>query len=272
MRRSLAPVMLCLALYLHASAADSPDPAKSPVLDVFPSGQWMGMNAVFQAKDFDATLDKDRVLRIQPKQDGKNAGAPVLVRFNAYYSDDGTSHGRDLVSLDKRPAPAMQPKKVELAGHCEQKIKFSFTIQFSEKGVTVDGDMKDPPRLKYPTVFAYAAYFSASHQIPATAFAEDIRKQTAGCTVKFTDAKRQSELKQFWEVEKPRGNAIASSEVIGPWGARRVIVELPPTPKNGHRIGNYGNYAVTAFYKGGWYFSRGGTDKVPGGPITVRVE
>ena len=272
MHRFLSSVALCLVFCVRVIAAENVDPAKSPVLDVFPSGQWMGMNAVYQAKDFDATLDKDRILRIQPKQDGKNVGVPVLVRFNAYYTDDGKSIGRDLVSLDKRPAPAMQPKKVELAGHYEQKIKFSFTIQFSEKGVTVDGDVKDPPGLKRPTVFAYAAYFSASHQIPATTPPEEVKKLTEGHTVRFTDAKRQSQLMQFWEVVPTRAGVIASAEVTGPWGPRRVIAELPATPKNGHRAGNYGNYAITAFYKGGWYFSRGGTDKLAGGPLTVHVE
>lgn len=272
MSRSLAPVMLCLLQCARTFAADAVDPAKSPVLDVFPAGQWKGMNAVFQTKDFDATLDKDRVMRITPKLDGKPAGMPVIVRFSAYYSVDGTTHALDMVSLEKRPAPAMQPRKVEFAGHFEKKIKFTFAIQFSEKGVTVEGDVVDPQGLKFPTILAYAAYFSATHQIPPTTFAEEIRKQTEGFTVKFTDAKRQSDVKQFWEVEKTRSGVVASAEVTGPWAARRVICELPPTPKNGHRVGNFGNYLVTPFYKGGWYFSRGGTDKVPGGPITVRVE
>jgi hypothetical protein len=250
----------------------SPDPAKSPELEVFPSGPWKGMNAVFQARNFDATIDKDRVLRIQPKQDGANIGAAVLVRFSAYYTDDGRSYGRDLISLEKRPAPAMQPKKVEFAGHYDKKVRFSFNIQFSEQGVTVGGEMKDPPLIKHPTVLAYAAYFTASHQIPANTPPEEIKQLTGSHTVKFTDAKKQTETKQFWEIEKTRSNAIASAEVSGPWSARRVIVEMPATQRNARRIGNYGNYAVTAFYKGGWYFSRAATDKVEGGPLTVRVE
>ena len=272
MHRFLALLLPCIVLSLRAADPASPDPAKSPVLDTFQSGPWMGMNAVFQTKDFDATLDKDRVLRIQPKQDGKAVGTAVVVRFNAYYTSDRSSFGRDLVSLEKRPAPAMQPRKIEFAGHYEQKIKFTFSIHFSEKGVTLEGDLKDPPALKHPTVFAYAAYFTASHQIPPTTPVDEIKRLTEGHTVKFTDAKRQSEVKQFWEVEKSRPGTIASGEVSGPWGSRRVIVEMPPTPKNGRRIGNFGNYAVSAFFKGGWYFSRGGTDKVDGGPLTVRVE
>jgi hypothetical protein len=253
-------------------SADAPDPAKSPVLDTFPSGQWKGMNAVFQAKNFDATLDKDRILRIQPKLDGKNTGMPVLVRFNAYFSRDGSSFGRDLLSLEKRPAPAMQPKKVEFAGHYEQKIKFTFSIEFSERGVTVEGDVKDPPVIKYPTTLAYAAYFGATHQIPKETPPEEIKQLTEGHTVKFTDAKRQSDTRQFWEVIQSRPNAVATGEVSGPWGSRRVIVDMPATARNGKRIGNYGNYTVTAFYRGGWWFSRGATDKVEGGPLTVRVE
>ncbi len=273
MHRTIVAALSCLVLCAPVFAADEKvDPAKSPVLDVFPSGDWKGFNAVFQAKDFDATLDKDRVLRIQPKQDGKNVGAPVVIRFSAYFPFDGQSRVRELVSLQKRPAPAMQPRKIEFAGQFEQKIRFTFSMQFSEKGVTVEGDVQDPPGLKYPTVLAYAAYFTASHQIPPTAAPEEIKKQTEGCTMKFIDAKRQSDLKQFWEIEKTRSGTVAAAEVTGPWGARRVITEMPGTPKNAHRIGNFGNYLNTAFYKGGWYFSRGATDKVPGGPITVRVE
>ncbi len=275
MNRAILPTLLLLTLCARVFSEEKPatvDPAKSPILDTFPSGQWKGMNAVFQTKDFDATLDKDRVLRIQPKLDGKAVGAPVIVRFNAYFTRDGSSFGYNLISLEKRPAPAMQPKKIEFAGHFEKKIKFTFNIQLSDKGVTVDGDVSDPPGLKQPTVFAYAAYFSASHQIPQNTFAEEIRKLTEGHTVKFTDAQKKSETLEFWAVEKPRGNAIASAEVVGQWGTRRIVCELPATAKNGHRVGNFGNYLVQAFYKGGWYFSRGGTDKLPGGPITVRVE
>lgn len=272
MQRFLALILSFAIFFSRASAADTPDPAKSPVLDVFPSGQWAGMNTVFQSQNFDATIDKDRILRIQPKQDGKNAGPPVLVRFAATYVFDQRSVARDLLTLEKRPAPAMQPKKVEFAGHYEQKVKFILTIQFSDKGVTLDGEVMDPPKPKYPTNFGYASHFPVSHQIPATALAEEIRKQTEGFTVKFTDAKRQSQTMQFWEVVQSRSGVIAAGEVTGPWGTRRVITEMPPTPKNGHRIGTYGNYAVSAFYKGGWYFGRVGTDKLPCGPLTIRVE
>ena len=272
MHRFFSLFMLCLVCCGCCAAADSPDPAKSPVLDTFPSGQWMGMNAVFQSQKFDATLDKDRVLRIQPKHDGKNVGVPVLVRFSAYYSNTKISVTRQIVSLEKRPAPAMQPKKVELAGHCEDKVRFSFVIQFSDRGVTVEGDVVDPPKLPYPTVLAYADYFSASHEIPAATPPEEIKRLTEGFTVKFTDAKRHAESLQFWQAVPTRSAVIAVSEVSGQWGPRRVITEMPATPKNGNRVGNFGNYLVSAFYKGGWYFSRGCTDKVPGGPLTVRVE
>ena len=273
MHRFTATVLPCLVLCLRAAAADAnPDPAKAPVLDVFPSGQWAGMNAVFQTQNFDATLDKDRILRVQPKQDGGKIGPPVVIAFNPYFTSNGTSHGRPVVSLEKRPAPAMQPKKIEFAGHCGEKTKFTFSIHFTEKGVTVDGDVVDPPGLKNATIFAYAAYFAASHQIPVTTPEDEIKRLTAGHTIRFTDAKRQAQTMQFWELSPTRSGTVASAEVTGPWGTRRVITELPPTPKNGHRVGNFGNYSVSPFYKGGWYFSRGGTDKVPGGPITVRVE
>jgi hypothetical protein len=272
MLRFLAVLISCLVVSGRTVAAEDTDPAKSPVLDVFPDGPGKGMNAVFRAKDFDATVDKNLFIRVQPKQDGKSIGPPVLLRFHARYSSDGRSFARDLVSLDRRPAPAMQPKKLEVAGFYEHKVRFSAGIQFSERGVTIEGDVKDPPVIKYRTVFAYWASFPASHQIERTTPLEEIKQLTEGHTVKFTDAKKKTETHQFWEVIKSRPNAIASAEVSGLWGSRRVIVEMPATQRTGRRVGNFGNYAVVPFYRGGWYFSRGESERVEGGPLTVRVE
>ena len=272
MHRFLSPILSCLVICARSVAADNPAAAKALELDTFPGGPWTGMNAVFQSKNFDATLDKDRVLRIQPKDDGKNVGVPVLVRFSTYYVIDQRSIPRDMVSIEKKPAPSMQPKKIEIAGTCEQKIKFDVSFHFSERGVTVDGTVKDPQGIKYPSTFAYAAYFTASHQIPKDTPLDEVKSQTAGFTVKFTNAAKQAETMQFWEISQNRSGTVASGEVTGPWGPRRVIAEMPAVRASGARIGTFGNYAVLPFYKGGWYFSRGGTHKVPAGPLTVRVE
>jgi hypothetical protein len=266
------PVALWLIASSPALAADPAAQAKAVDLDGFPSGPWQGANAVYQCPNFDAVLSADRVLRIQPKENGKNVGAPVLVRFNAYFAQDNRSVGRELVSLEKRPAPAMQPKKVELAGHYNEKVRFAVAFTFTDRGVTIDGTIKDPPGLKQPTTLAYAAYFSATHQIPPNTPDEEIKKQVAGNSIKLTDAKRQSRSLEFWEISPTLSNAMAVTEVSGPWGGRRVLIDTPATRTNGGRLGNLGNYYNTPFFKGSWYISRGGSDKAAAGPLTVRVE
>ena len=96
----------------------------------------------------------------------------------------------------------------------------------------------------------------------------------SGCAPRHNnnkDAAKQAETMQFWEIGQNRSGTVASGEVTGPWGPRRVIAEMPAVRASGPRIGTFGNYAVLPFYKGGWYFSRGGTHKVAAGPLTVRM-
>lgn len=264
----LAAVAVCGGAF----AADPVPPGKPPALDAFPSGPWQGKNAVFQAKTFDAILGADRVLMIQPKEDGKNVGPPVRVSFSAYFGRDLRSVPRDLVSLEKKPAPSMQPKKIELAGHYEDKVRFTFTYDFSEDGVTIQGEVKDPPSLKTPTVLAYAVVFPAVPKTTVAMTPEEAEPLVSDCSVKLIDGKKQVRSLRFTEFPQPAANSVLRGEVSGLWGPRKVIVDAPPSRKNGERVGNLGNYGSQILFKGGWYFSRGSTEKLDGGPMTVRAE
>jgi hypothetical protein len=272
MKGLLATLLAGVTSCAIAVETESTSTAKAPELDGFPTGPWQGMNAVYQAKNFDAFLMKNMDVRIQPKNNGKAVGAPVLVRFTAYFVSDHRTVRRDLVSLDKRPAPAMQPRRIDLAGQYEHKVKFTHSIAFSERGVTVEGDAKDPAVIKQPTVFAYWVSFPASHHIPKETPEAEVKRLTEGHSITFLDAQRKKEAFGFWQAIQPRANAVLEAEASGQWGPRRIVVEAPPTPKNGRRIGNFGNYAVAPFHRGGWYFSRSATNKVEGGPLTVKVE
>jgi len=272
MQRILPLLVAALTSSAVGVETESASTAKAPELDGFPSGPWQGMNAVYQPKNYDALFTKEMDLRIQPKNDGKAVGAPLLVRFTAYFVSDHRTVRRDLVSLDKRPAPSMQPRKIDLAGQYEQKVKFAHSIAFSERGVTVEGDAKDPAGIKQPTVFAYWVSFPASHQIPKETPEDEVKRLTEGHSITFFDERRKKEVFGYWQALQPRANAVLEAEVSGQWGPRRIVVEAPPTPKNARRVGNFGNYAVAPFHRGSWYFSRSSTDKVEGGPLTIKVE
>lgn len=270
--RNLLLLLAGLAVCGGAFAAD-PVPAGKPTdLDAFPSGPWKGKNAVFQAKNFDAVLGADRILYIQPKEEGKNAGPPVRVSFSAYFARDLKSVPRDLVSLEKKPPAAMQPKKIELAGHYEDRVRFTFTFDFSEEGVTIQGTVKDPPAIKAPSVLGYAIVFPAAPQATAAMTPEEAEPLTAGCTLRLVGLKKQEKSYHFTEFPPTASNAVLRAEVSGLWGARKAVFDAPPTRKNGDRIANLGNYGSQPLYKGGWYFSRGSTDKLEGGTMTIRFE
>jgi hypothetical protein len=77
---------------------------------------------------------------------------------------------------------------------------------------------------------------------------------------------------EFWEISATISDAIATSEVMGGWGSRHVLIETPSSRASSNRLGNLGNYYSAPFYQGSWYISRGGNDNSPAGPLTVRVE
>lgn len=272
MKSTLQFLLACLVSSATAAEVESTVKPKRPELDTFASGQWKGLNAVYQAKNYDAFFTKDMVLRIQPKQDGKAVGPVLVVEFLAYYILDQRHVRRDLVSLDKKPAPAMQPRKIDLAGHYEEKVKFKHAITFSERGVTAEGDALDPAGIKHPTYYAYWVRFPASHEIPRETPEEEMKKATDGHSVVFFDAKRKKETFGYWQAVQSRGNGILEAEVAGAWGPRKISIEVPPTAKNARRIGTFWNYAVSRFYMGGWHLGRVAADKVEGGPLSVKIE
>jgi hypothetical protein len=271
MRRILF-FLACLALCGRAFAADPVPASKAPELEGFASGPWKGKNAVFQAKNFDAIFGADRLLYIQPKEEGKDAGPPVRVSFSVYYTRDLRSVARELISYEKKPAPSMQPKKLELAGVCSERVRFSFTYEFSEDGITIHGELKEPSTVKAASVLGYAVVFPAVPKTTAATTPEEAEPLTSGCELKLVDAKKQAKSLRFTEFPPTTSNSVLHAEVSGLWGTRRVLVDAPPTRKNGERVANLGNYGSQALYKGGWYFSRGSTDKLEGGPLTIRIE
>ena len=271
MHRLMLTLIPCLVLCALAQEPVTPTTHVPPKLNGFTTGKWVGMNAVFQSKNFDAMLSTDRVLSIQPKVDGKPNGEPVVMRFSIYYSNGKHTVASKLMTIERQSPPAMQPSRVEFQGVFDRKEKCSIRILFSDAGVTFSGDVKDPPKLQFPTVITYSLTFGPSHQIPTETPIEEMKKLTEGYTVKFIEPNRQAKLHGYWDAVPTRAN-VAEGQVIGPWGPRRLSIEMPATRENASRWGGFTNYSVHRFFKGAWAFYRTGTDKIIPGPLTLRVD
>jgi hypothetical protein len=271
MNRLLLALLPCLV-----ACASGQDPVADknyvpPKLNGFKTGKHVGMNAVFVSKNFDAALSTDRVLSIQPKVDGKPYGAPVTMRVGIYYHNGHYNIAPKLMTIERQTEPSMQPSRVEFQGVYERKEKLSTRILFSDIGINFSGDVKDPLKLKFPTVIGYSLTFGPSHQIPQDTPVEEMKKLTEGYTVKFYDPKRVGRVYGYWDFQQSQGN-VAEAQVIGPWGPRRLSIEMPPTRENDKQYGYFYNYLVHRFYKGSWAFRRQGTDKVVPGPLILRVD
>lgn len=271
MLKLLLAFIPCLVVCTIAQEPAPSGPYVPPKLNALKNDKWPGMNAVFISKNFDAMLSVDRILSIQPKVDGKPKGEPVVMRFGISYSNGKTTFASKIISIERQTPPAMQPSRVEFQGVHERKEKCSIRILFSDIGINFSGDVKDPPKLQYPTTIGYSLTFGASHKIPSETPIEEMKKLTEGYTVKFFDPKRAGKVYGYWDAQPSQGN-VAEAQVIGPWGPRRLSIEMPATRENDKRWGAFANYKVHRFYKGEWAFYRQGTDKIVPGPLILRVD
>jgi hypothetical protein len=267
---SLAFSLLCLTPCFAAASgpAAQPDAIKLPV---FASGDGKGLNALYRAKNFDASLTADRMLTVQPKEDGKPVGKPFVLKFYCHYSFDQRAVARDLVSLKQSPTPTLQPQKVRISGEYEENVKFEVDYQFSEDGIVIQGGMEEAARPKHRSALQWAAWFPPSHAIPAGTPEPEIQKLTEGCVVQLRFAGGEARSVGFWELINSQRDVL-SAEVSGPWSQRKVLLESPLPKGKGAYSGTFWNYSGGPLYKGGWAFGRSTTAKSASAPLVVRIK
>jgi hypothetical protein len=266
----LAFSLLCLTP-CFAAASDKEAQADAIKLPVFAAGDGQGLNALYRAKNFDARMTADRMLMVQPKEDGKPVGKPIALRFACIYSFDQRAVSRHLVSLKQVSPPTLQPQKIRISGEYEENVKFEINYQFSEDGIVVQGSMDEPSKPEHRSSFHWSASFPASHAIPAGTPEAEVQKRTEGCALQLRFASGESRSVSFWELITSQRDVL-SAEVSGPWSQRKVLIEAPqPKGKNVHP-GIFWNYTGGPLYKGGWAVGRGCTTKSTNEPLVVRIK
>ena len=127
-----------------------------------------------------AFLDADRNLKVQPRENGQNVGRPISLRFLGQDVQDGRTQRVEIVSLQRKPQPAMQPKEVVMGGQMEDKIRFEMEIGFTEDSITMEGELHLGSVRRKNVYLSYGAFFPGSHQLPPNSAESVIQSATAG--------------------------------------------------------------------------------------------
>ena len=260
-----------LALFLASVSACFAEVPQAVKLPTFRAGESQGQNAVYRAKNFDATLGSDPILLIQPKSGNQAVGKPFQIEFFCGYVEDLRTIPRRLVILSKVPKPAMQPKKIELGGQFEDRVKFEVEYVLSEEGIAVRGRLKEPSGIERRSHLSYFARFSQTHAIPQNTPEEEVTRLTEGYEIQLNYASGQVRSVGFWETLTGEPNLL-SAAVSGPWGQRKLLMETSATKRGQLGIGRLWSYVGAPLYKGNWFFGCATSDGHPGSTLMIRVQ
>ena len=257
-------VLASFALTLAAPAEDM----KAPMLESFTSGEGSGFNAVYQGEHYTAFLLPDRSLRIHLREDGKNIGAPLLVRFSANEIIGHEWHRLSVVGLTKSPKPSLKPAKLEVDGLVEGRIRFHSEYAFGAESISLSGSIDAPGRRKHRIVLNYGVIFPATSTFPAGTADSEIERATAGTTLRLVGVAGTKEV-PFSRI-LPSEDHISRVEAVGAWGSRRIILEAA-TSKKFPRSGYFDNYLNIPLYQG-WSSGRAAVEGAAGGPLNIQIK
>ena len=272
MNKTLRAAAFLLLPVCSVPLSAAPDAAseKNIQLEVFAAGEAKGLNLLYKGKTYRAQLNADRILTVQPQSEGKDVGKPLQLYFSVAELEGGRGERLDLLKLEKKPKPAIQPKKIEMVGLCEDKVRFELEMVFSEDSVTVQGEMRKGGGRRQNVILGYSVRFPSTHTLPATATPDEIAKATEGSTLTLSGEKIPGQSAGFSQIVSSI-HGVEKALASGSWGERKIVVEAATT-RDAKRVGTFWNYASTALYKGGWAVGRAAVDKSPGGPLVIRIE
>jgi hypothetical protein len=264
--RFLPGFLLVSAWFLPVHAAPESFFNKEIQLEVFERGEASGFNAVYKGKTYTASLDADCVLSIQPQQAGEDVGNPIQLWFRVLDAEGYSP--LELLKLDKKTKPVIQPKKIGFSGICQDKVRFGLDVAFSEDSVTVSGQLHRGERER--PFLVYTMRFPATQSLPVTASPDEIAKATDGSSLILTGEKLLARTYKFSEVVDSM-HGVGKAVVTGSWGARKILVNVEKA-RAAKREGSYFNYSGVALYRGSWSVGRMSSENAPGGPLVLKIE
>jgi hypothetical protein len=165
----------------------------------------------------------------------------------------------------------MQPKKIELGGQFEDRVKFEVEYILSEEGIAVRGSLKEPSGIERRSNLSYFARFSQTHAIPQNTPEEEVKRLTEGYELKLNYASGQVRSVGFWETLTSEPNLL-SAAVSGPWGQRKLLMETSAARKGAVGIGRLWSYLGAPLYRGNWVFGCGNSSENSNNTLMIRIQ
>lgn len=237
MNKNWAHVLVALLLVVTAAEAQV-----AQKLPTFPDGKWKGYYAVYSHPFFDATMDTNGAIWIQPKD---AAGKPVGNRFvcyrghSVYVGTDQLEHPRYPISFKEPGAPVLweattraseQPKVLHLRGVLQDNVEFEMLYEFHGNQIVASGGCIDPAGLQPPSRFRVVSVMTASHDIKPNVEQAERKKLLKDCMVTArmktgTIMKRvefhYADVMRF-SKDQAGSATVEFAEIKGPYGPRII--------------------------------------------------
>jgi len=259
----------------HNSTGAVTAPSPAAELAAFADGPWKGMNAVYQGRLYDATLDAKGSVVLYPKDKGERVGKPIVLAFGCHYYDPVKKNTvvRPIAEVSAAPPQVLaRSGSVKLTGRFADDVRFTVDLRFTETAVAIEGEIKDPAGLTPASNLGYHAHVQPTHNPPAEMALEQIKALMPDWTLVLTPMKGKTQILPYWKSLNPQG--VERAQIRGPWGARQVTIKAPGVIQRGTKVqvaGYLSIYQGFAAYTG-FYVGRAGTSEQEAGELIVSFE
>ena len=214
-------------------------------LAAFADGKYKNYNTVYEGREYDALLRRDGIMLVYPKDKGERLGKPVMVYMACHYVNAQRQHiRRQIASLSEAPEPSVtnRPPKLRLRGKFEDDVTFDMEFYLKDDKVTVEGSIKDPRGLKFPSYLQNRLQMAATHKFAENASLDEIKTATDGyeLQVKSEDGREKF---PFWKAMKRIQN-VEELTVTGPWQHKSIRFQTPAAKDRESGVSHYGHFYI----------------------------
>lgn len=254
-------------------AATEAGPGK---LSVYRDGKWKRYNTIYEGPMYDAVLDSGGTLVIYPKGNGERLGKPLQAYLHCGYREKGIARWtrRPIVEFENPPAPShsTKPIEIELKGKFADGVTFDVRFDCEENRISVEGGIRDPSGIKFPSVVQNRIRMTATHKPTPEDTPEQIKAMVEGYTLAIRSTEG-TKTYPYWQPLKNQNN-IKDLRIKGPWGAKQMRIETPGIRNRTTKETEYGRfwiYSQSPPYRGYMLF-REGTSGIRKGRVVLHLK
>jgi len=201
-------------------------------LPVFLDGPAAQCNAIFNHKNFIATVDAEGEMKIVCLDQGKPIDKPLFINFGCSYSQPGKrrSYRRPVAYFDNPPKPSENSPELTYKGRMKDNVEFEITYEFKDNSIQAWGWIQDPDDISFPSRFGLGLRFTATHRFAPDVPLEERKKQLEGFELVVNPIDGKSVTYPFWQSTQRLALPAKRVEILGDvYGERRIYVTIPST-------------------------------------------